>query len=302
MIGLLLRSCVLTFLLFVTVLARAEDCGAQSVVEPVGDASISVKVAGDGPDVVLLHGLFAQKEQWDAVLCALANAGFRVSAPDLPGYAQSRGFGINVYALEKQADLLDELMRRRGIERVHLAGNSMGGAIAAIYAQRHARRVATLAFIGGPQGIVDWGEPVKAALRAGVNPFIPTDVSEFEHELELLLMHPPALPDDVKQAVVDAYAADRHRLRQIWDIFNLYGNALQRLPRTRLPTLIVWGRHDGVFPVDGARALAARYPNSRRVILDDAGHLPMLDTPQRTAAVYADFLHQTAPDGKSRPR
>ena len=301
MVGLFARCGVLFCLLFSAAHTRAEDCRAQSVVEPFGDASISVKVAGSGPDVVLLHGLFAQKEQWDAVLCALATAGFRVSAPDLPGYAQSRGFGIDVYALEKQADLLDELMRRRRIERVHLAGNSMGGAIAAIYAQRHAPRVSTLAFIGGPQGIVDWGEPIKAAIRAGVNPFIPANVREFEHELGLLLMHPPVLPDDVKQAAVDAYAADAHRMRQIWDIFNLYGQALQRLPRTRLPTLIVWGRHDGVFPVDGARALAARYPNNRRVILDDAGHLPMLDAPQQTAAVYADFLRQTSPDGRSRP-
>ena len=302
MVGLLARCSLLSCLLFSAALARADDCGAQSVVEPFGDASISVKVAGNGPDVVLLHGLFAQKEQWDAVLCALADAGFRVSAPDLPGYAQSRGFGIDVYALERQADLLDELMRRRGVARFHLAGNSMGGAIAAIYAQRHAGQVRSLAFIGGPQGIVDWGGPVKAAIRAGVNPFIPANVREFDHELGLLLMRPPALPDDVKQAAVDAYAADAHRMRQIWDIINLYGSVLQRLPRQRVPTLIVWGDHDNVFPVDGARALAVHYPNSRRVILDDAGHLPMLDAPQRTAAVYSDFLRRTSSDGRPRSR
>ena len=294
----LTRCCLVASIAFATVLARADDCGAQSVVEPFGDAAVSLKVAGSGPDVVLLHGLFAQKEQWDATLCALADAGFRVSAPDLPGYAQSRGFGIDVYALEKQADLLDELMRRRGIERFHLAGNSMGGAIAAIYTQRHAGRVSSLAFIGGPQGIVDWGEPVKAAIRAGVNPFIPADVREFEHELGLLLMRPPVLPDEVKQAVVDAYAAEQRRMRQIWDIFSLYGTVLQRLPRQRLPTLIVWGSHDHVFPVDGARALAAHYPNSRRVILDDAGHLPMLDAPQMTALHYIAFLRRASSAGR----
>ena len=91
-------------------------------------------------------------------------------------------------------------------------------------------------------------------------------------------------------------------MRQIWDIFNLYGDVLQRLPRTRLPTLIVWGAQDAVFPVDGARALAARYPNSRRIILDDVGHLPMLDAAQLTAMHYVAFLREASSNPRPQPR
>ena len=270
--------------------ARGADCEIASYNEPVADGTIAYQVAGSGADVLLLHGLFAQKEQWNALLCALADAGYRASAPDLPGYAQSTGYPVEVYALENQVELIDRLMQRRGISRFHLAGNSMGGAIAALYASRYPQQVASLAFIGGPLGVGEWAAPVRQAIVSGVNPFIPLDQAQLDRELRLLLMHVPVLTSAAKQALIAPYVANQLHYRQIWDIVNLYGHALRTLPSNRVPTLIAWGAQDQVFDVGGAQALIDKYPQNRSVLLDDVGHLPMLDAPADTAAIYADFL------------
>lgn len=277
-------------LLFGLTAAHGADCETATFTEAVADGVISYKVAGTGPDVLLLHGLFAQKEQWDELLCQLASAGYRASALDLPGYAQSTGYRIESYALENQVELIDQLMRRRGVELFHLAGNSMGGAIGAIYASLYPQKIASLAFIGGPLGIGEWAAAVRKSIVSGVNPFIPVDQQQLDLELRLLLVKVPELPADVKQAIIAPYVDNPRHFHQVWEIVNLYGNALRSLPPNRLPTLIVWGKQDLIFDVAGAQPLAEFYPHSRRVLLDDAGHLPMVDAPAATAAAYVDFL------------
>lgn len=283
-----------------SVTARGADCGIAVFKEPLGDGTMVYAVAGSGPDVLLLHGLFAQKEQWNELLCALADAGYRASAPDLPGYAQSTGYPVSVYALENQVELIDRLMRRRGISRFHLAGNSMGGAIAALYAKRYPRQVATLAFIGGPLGIGEWAAPVRQAIVEGINPFIPLDQGQLDLELRLLLARVPDLAPAAKQAMIAPYLANTQHYRQVWDIVNLYDDALRSLPPNRLPTLIVWGTKDQVFDVAGAAWLTDRYPRSRPVLLDDVGHLPMLDAPASVARIYADFLRQNQASARAK--
>ena len=272
--------------------AQGADCEIASFSEPIGDGKMAYQVAGSGADVLLLHGLFAQKEQWNALLCALAGAGYRASAPDLPGYAQSTGYPVEVYALENQVELIDRLMQRRGISRFHLAGNSMGGAIAALYAASHPQQVASLAFIGGPLGVGEWAEPVRQAIVSGANPFIPLDQAQLDRELRLLLTRVPDLPSDAKQALIAPYVENQRHYRQVWDIVNLYGHALRKLPSNRVPTLIVWGTKDQVFDVGGAQALIEQYPQNRPVLLDGVGHLPMLDAPASVGSIYADFLRQ----------
>lgn len=280
--------------------AHGADCEIASFDEPVGEGTMAYQVAGSGPDVLLLHGLFAQKEQWNAVLCALANSGYRASALDLPGYGQSTGYPVYVYALENQVALIDRLMQRRGISRFHLAGNSMGGAIAALYARSYPHQLASLAFIGGPLGIGEWAAPVRQAIVSGINPFIPLAQEQLDLELRLLLTRVPELPPAAKQAMIVPYIDNQPHYRQVWDIVNLYGNALRSLPANRVPTLIVWGKQDLVFDVADVPSLIDKYPDSRPVLLDDVGHLPMLDAPALTAKIYADFLRQSQLPGESK--
>ena len=265
-------------------------CEIQSGQTELADGTLHYHAAGTGPAVLLLHGLFAQKEQWDGLLCALASAGLRGLAPDLPGYGESRGFPLAVYRLDTQAERLHQWLEQLAVHEVEVAGNSMGGAIAVEFVKRDPDRVRSLAFIGPPLGATPWSEGVRTAIQSGINPFIPLDGEQFALEMGLLFAEPPAIPPQIEQAALADYRERTAHYRQVWDIVSLHACALDTGPLKPLPILILWGEQDGIFPVASAPAFQARLPGSQLHILPRSGHLPMLERPAETAASYLRFL------------
>ena len=243
-----------------------------------------------GPHILLLHGLFAQKEQWNSVLCLLSTAGYAAIAPDLPGYGQSVDFPLADYKLENQVERLRQFMSALGIATFDLAGSSMGGTIAALYGRRHPQQVRTLAFIGSPLGIVGWSPQIREAIYQGVNPFIPIAITEFDLEMRLLFANPPSIPESVKAALVKDYIERNRHYQQVWNIVNLYDTALEDGPPIWIPTLVLWGTDDRIFSVEGADQLRYRFPRNKRVKLPDVGHLPLLENPEATTRIYLNFL------------
>ncbi|MFZ4482025.1 MAG: alpha/beta fold hydrolase, partial [Rhodoferax sp.] len=193
---------------------------------------------------------------------------------------------------EEQVALLEKFMNARGVARFHLAGSSMGGTIAAMYASQYPQEVLSLAFVGGVLGIGDWASPVKQAIFKGINPFIPVNEAEFDLELSLLLNNVPALAEASKSAMVRPYIDNQKHYQQVWNVVSLYGNVLKAMKPSRVRTLILWGESDQVFDVAGALALAHKYPHSRRFLMPAVGHLPMLDAPATVAEHYTEFLSQ----------
>jgi abhydrolase domain-containing protein 6 len=191
------------------------DCDISPAVITAGTGAVHYDRAGIGPPVILLHGLFAQKEQWRGVLCHLASTGFDAIAPDLPGFGQSEDYPVTVYDLNRQIELLDQFINALDIEEFGLAGNSLGGAIAALYTGRFPRKVRSLAFVGPPLGLVPWGPRVRQPIIKGVNPFIPLDATQFNLERALLFARPPGVPDEVRNSLIRDYVT-RNPLTKRW--------------------------------------------------------------------------------------
>ena len=267
-----------------------QDCAIATQQITLDGGVLHYNRAGAGPPILLLHGLFAQKEQWNSWLCLLSAAGYTAIAPDLPGYGQSVDFPLVDYRLEHQVARLRQLIDILGITRFELAGSSMGGAIAALYIRTYPDQVRTLAFIGSPLGLVDWSPQVKEAIYQGINPFIPVDIAQFDLEMSLLFANPPQIPQPVKEAAVKDYVERNRHYQQVWDIVNLYDTLLDQGPRLRIPTLVIWGANDKVFNVQDAERLHYRIPRSKQVKLPNTGHLPHLENPAKTAAIYIGFL------------
>ncbi|GHU33634.1 lipase [Betaproteobacteria bacterium] len=287
--------------------------GAQSTCElqtrqaalPHGNVVYSQTQAAtfDAVPIVLLHGLFASKEQWHGLMCELSNRGFLLIAPDLPGYGKSKGFPDADYRLAEQVLRLREFLQalpETANRSVALAGNSMGGTIASRYARRYPAEVASLALFA-PMGITganDWSDEFKALLRAEKNPMIPLTVADFEHELALLLAHPPVLPLTDKALAVAQYQTALPHYRKVWNIVT-HGdpqtcqrpNLPSHLP-TRMPTLVLWGEQERLLTVSTPERAAACLPGSRYQRLPESGHLPQLDNPVGLAEAYRAFLEQ----------
>jgi pimeloyl-ACP methyl ester carboxylesterase len=272
----------------------AAPCEIAARSERIGDGTIVYNIVGKGPTLLLIHGLFAEKEQWNGLACELAAAGFTALAVDLPGYGRSTGFALPDYRLERQVELLHTLTQRLGVERLDVAGSSMGGAIATLYAARYRGQVRSLAFIGSPLGIIDWASGVRDAIYRGVNPFIPIDAQEFALELRLLFVKPPDIPAAERDAIIADYVARNRHFVQVWNIVNLYDAVLWRESAPRLPTLIVWGTADRIYDVAGAERLHRRMPGSTVRRLPDAGHLLLMENASQAASLYLGFLRARA--------
>ena len=282
-------ACVIASLFFWITSAFA-DCDTVTQQVAVGQGHISYNLTGKGPAVLLLHGLFAQKEQWNEVACALSAAGYQAIAPDLPGYGLSNDYGLEVYPLETQVALLANFVRNIDVQPAHVAGNSMGGAIAALYAQAHPDTTRTLAFVGGTFGIGPWAHSVRAAIFSGINPFIPLTPTELDHELAMLLDRPPTLSAEVKATLLAPYQQNTGHYVQVWNIVNLYSQTLTNKKPHQIPTLIMWGDADQVFDRSSSSLLAKRFPNSKSITLPNTGHLAMLDSPVLVSTTYIRFL------------
>lgn len=225
---------------------------------------------GRGPAVVLLHGLSGSHRWWRYTFPELSRE-FRVHVPELVGFGASRP-APRQPSIPQMAELLVSWMDLQGIERTHLVGHSMGGQIAIHIATRWPERLDRLVLVSAA-GISrgrTLGElarflaelvPPRSWGRPG---FIPTIARDAFQAGPLVLLR-----------------ATRHILGD--DVRPLLGRIVH-------PTLLVWGRLDPLTPLSHGWQMADAIPHSRLVVLPDAAHNPMADTPVRFNEVVGTFL------------
>jgi abhydrolase domain-containing protein 6 len=265
-------------------------CPIEAKTLNVNGGTIAYLSAGKGEPILLLHGLFGQKEQWAELSCELASAGFKVLAPDLPGYGKSTGFQMEDYKLERQALITRLFVTGLEIDTIHLAGSSMGGTIASLHAQEYPSGTKSLAFIGGPMGVGSWSAKVKSALRQGINPFIPVSMEQLNFEMSLLFYEPPVIPHEIKEQLLADYIGRNQHYHQVWDIASHYGDTILKQVVSLKPTLILWGADDGIFELSGIHQLKLKYPKNKSIVIQKASHLLMLEKPKYISSQYVDFL------------
>lgn len=232
--------------------------------------AIDTLEAGSGEPVLFLHG--AGGLAWDPYLDALAERR-RVIAPYLPGTSKSND-------ISQVRDLWDlvlcyyDLLDALRIDRADVIGHSMGGMIACEMAANDPSRVGRLIAIA-PAGLFDMNDPMpdifamrseELARRMLVDPKSPI--------AELL----GAMPDDVDEQVevlIQRLSTLNAAAKFLWPIPDK--GLLRRLPRIKAPTLIIWGRQDGLIPVSYGRTFAATIPNAQLDVLEGASHLVQLE-------------------------
>ncbi|MEJ7790132.1 MAG: alpha/beta fold hydrolase [Thermoleophilaceae bacterium] len=269
--------------------------------------SVSYLTAGDGPPVVLIHGVTGNCEQWAPVLPLLSQR-FTVIAPDLLGHGRSakpRGD----YSLGAYASGIRDLAVALGHDKVTVVGHSLGGGIAMQFAYQFPERCERLVLVSSG-GLGDEVHPMlRAATLPGselVLPFIAGSRVRAAGELVAGLLEKIGLQpsSDVAEmargygslADADARRAFVHTLRSVIDPMGQRVNASDRLYLAAdIPALIVWGRRDRVIPVSHAGAAERGMPGSQVEIFEGSGHFPQVDHPARFAQLLTDFIDSTVP-------
>jgi pimeloyl-ACP methyl ester carboxylesterase len=268
---------------------------------------LAFTIAGDGPVVVLIHGVAGRSSQWTRVVELLARR-YRVIAPDLLGHGESakpRGD----YSLGAHASGIRDLLVGLNIERASVVGHSLGGGIAMQFAYQFPERCERLVLVSSG-GL---GDDVHGLLRAATLPGSELVLPWLAHPrvLSIASVLPRALgrlglhtgPDLTEMARAyqslsnaEARAAFIQTLRSVIDPTGQRINASDRLYlASKMPAMIVWGAHDRIIPVKHAAVAHEGMPGSRLEVFDDAGHFPQLDDPYRFAETLEDFLDQTQP-------
>jgi pimeloyl-ACP methyl ester carboxylesterase len=241
---------------------------------------------GAGPALLFLHGA-GGAGRWLDFQAALARR-FTLHMPSHPGHGGSPAAEwiehISDLAFH-YLDLLDDL----GIERVHLVGASFGGWIAAEIAVMASPRLDSLVLI----------DPVGIKVEGWIYPFLfgmelPELVMTVFHRPEAALALLP--PDESVDTLAELYRQNAALARVAWNPY-LYNPLLRRrLSRIAAPTLLCWGEHDRVAPLDCARAWTEAIPGARLVTFAGSGHAPHLEEPDAVAAAVVAFC--TREDGR----
>jgi pimeloyl-ACP methyl ester carboxylesterase len=264
---------------------------------------LRVTEAGFGPPLVLLHDLFVDHRTWDGAADELATD-FRVVAPDFPGFGESekpqaRRFAYDVDAF---AEVVADLYAGLDLGRAAVIGHGLGGAVAITLAARHPELVSRLVLVDAMCFEANLDVRRQIVLLPVVGGFVLKQM--WNRATFRALFKGTMLPGRATFPIekVDAY----------YDAFNepaSRGSALAALratvdtrpivamtARISVPTLVVWGRRDRLFPAALGQRLA-RHIRGAGFELMDAGHAPHEERHLEFAEIVCRFLRSERPAG-----
>lgn len=283
-------------------LAR-ESVGLEVKTAPAGDVSLTYMERTSSIEgaetILLLHGFSANKDNWIRFTKALDEK-YHVIAIDLAGHGDSEKLLTTDYDLLKQAQRLDAFVSGLSLNTFHIAGNSMGGAISAIYSLNHPEKVKSLTLIDAAG--VDGENPSEfyQALAQGNNPLIATDEESFNFRMNFTMSQPPFLPwplkpaflrktlarQDINNKIFTDMIATKERLKEM----NFHQQIQTIIAEHNVPTMIMWGEEDRVLDVSAVAAFQQLIPQATVHIFPEVGHLPMVEIPNESAEIYQQFL------------
>ena len=242
----------------------------------INGRAMAVDVVGEGPPMLLVHGLGGTGNHWTPVVSRFADR-FRLVVPDLPGSGGSEGAdSLSIGAL---AEALLALMDALGLEAFHLVGHSMGTVVCQHIAVSQPERVHDLVLLGP---LAEPPEAARDALRSRAEAAEREGMDGIANTIADV-----ALSKATKQANPVVVGFVRELLMR--QDPRGYAASAAQLKQIRCRTLLITGDEDGVAPPDRVAELEKQLPNASCEILSDCGHWTLLERPERTIELMRTF-------------
>lgn len=241
--------------------------------------------------ILLLHGLGADADHW-CLMSAQLTDNRQLIIPDLPGFGDSELAQKPPQSPQQFAAWLLRLLDHLGLERVHVVGNSMGGYIAAQLAHDAPARVASL-YLLAPGGVASGrqSEYLQQVADGYNNALVVTSLAQQRKVTKMCMQRPLWLPEPMHRWLARRALKQSAHTQACFDAMRYAAEPIEQLAaEITQPTLILWGACDRVLHPDGLQILAAAMPQAETVLLENTGHLPMLEAAKLCARRYLAFL------------
>ncbi|WP_299119864.1 alpha/beta hydrolase [uncultured Winogradskyella sp.] len=235
---------------------------------------------GEGTPIIVLHGLMGGLSNFDAVTNHFGSNGYKVIIPELPIYTMSL-LKTNVKSF---ANYLKDFIEFKGLDKVILLGNSLGGHIGLYHTKLYPEKVKAL-IITGSSGLYE------SAMGGGY-----TKRSDYEviKKKAQDVFYDPAVA--TKEIVDEVYETvnDRNKLVKTLAIAKsaIRHNMAKDLPKMKTPVCIIWGKNDNVTPPEVAEEFHDLLPDSELHWIDKCGHAAMMEHPEEFNTILNGWLEK----------
>jgi len=255
-----------------------------------GKPRLAYDHAGDGPVVVLMHGIGGNRTNWRDQLSVLAGQ-FHAVAWDARGYGLSDDYEGPLDFGDFSTDL-KRLLDHLGAGAAHICGLSMGGRIAQDFYSKFPKRVATLILCDTFASFDANFKPEERAefIRTRKEPLVqgkePRDIAP---GVAKSLLGRKSLHGAYERFVESMSALRKESYIKAIEATTMY-DKVAALSAIRVPTLLIYGGDDRLTPPKIGQEMASKIPGAKMVIIQNAGHLPNIEKPDEFSAVVLDFL------------
>ena len=265
----------------------------------VDGLKVRYAMAGEGPPVLMVHGLATSMITWCRNIGELADAGFKAIALDLPGYGGSDLAGHRGYSPESAANFLVAFADEMGIDRFSVVGNSAGGLVAGVTALEYPDRVNNVALVGsaGLGKRVSWPLRLISIPVLGELVYKPQMISK-EALIKRIFYRPPDFLEEIIPEMVRVRCLPHGphvMLQSVRSGLNLLGlrpehQILSRLGQLNNRLLAVWGEEDLVIPPISVDDVLRVAPASTVHVMPECGHWPHMEKPEEFNEILTSFL------------
>ncbi len=252
---------------------------------------------GKGETVLLLHGFGGNKDAWTAF--AKYFKGYHLVIPDIPGFGESAQVPTYSYDIDNQVERIARFIEVLKLDTFHIAGNSMGGAFAAIYSAAHPEKVLTIALMNTAGAPSPNKSEFVMQLEKGHNLFRIRNTEDYNRLMDLIFVKRPTIPASFRKILAADWISNTEFNMKIWNDM-LSGEVSEvsefsvgpALSKIDTPVLIIWGDQDKLTDIAGVALLEKNLKKYKTVIMKDTGHVPPIEKPEETAKIYRNFLDE----------
>ena len=266
----------------------------QSKFKIIDQANIHYKDEGEGPALVLLHGIGSSLHTWDGWVDLLQDD-FRVIRLDLPGFGLTGADSTDDYSMERYLTVLHHFLDTLGVEQCYLAGNSLGGWLAWEYTLDYPEQVNKLILIDAAGFITPDNPPKPLRIAQKFKKRTVNGAPRFA--VRKFLKQAYGDKSKINDTLIDRYYEINNRPGNGYVFYKIaaaqYQPRSSRLPEIKIPVLIMWGSEDKKWiDVSHAYLFDELLTNDQVKIYEGLGHLPMEEDPEITAQDARNFLKE----------